>query len=352
MTREISYLEAVGEALEQELSRDASVVVFGEDNIGGTGCAGRLGNAWGPTKGLHEKFPGRILDTPITESAFVGAAVGAAATGLRPVVDLLFVDFAGVCFDQILNQAAKLRYMVGGKARVPLVLRAMWGTGMRRGAQHSQALYPIFAHIPGLKVVVPATPADAKGLMAAAIRDDDPVVFFEHKMLYFSRGEVAEQPYEVPLGAARIVRRGSDCTIVAIGRMVAEAVAAADVLAADGIECEVVDPRTVSPLDTRTLYDSVRRTGRLVVVDEANPRCGVAGDIASSVAEHAFDALRGPVRTVTAPHAPTPFTPTLEDAYAPSAEHISAAVRSTVGWSRPSGIGISSTIAEQEPASL
>ncbi|HEY3609991.1 MAG TPA: alpha-ketoacid dehydrogenase subunit beta [Pseudonocardiaceae bacterium] len=334
MTRIISYLEAVGEALEQELWRDPSVVVFGEDNIGGTGCDGTLGNAWGPTKGLHEKFPGRIFDTPITESAFVGAAVGAAATGLRPVVDLLFVDFAGVCFDQILNQAAKLRYMVGGKARVPLVLRAMWGAGMRRGAQHSQALYPIFAHIPGLKVVVPATPADAKGLMAAAIRDDDPVIFFEHKMLYFTRGEVAEQPYEIPLGQARIVRPGSDCTVVAIGRMVAEAMAAADELATEGIDCEVVDPRTISPLDTATLYDSVRRTGHLVVADEANPRCGVAGDIASLVAENVFDALRGPVRMVTAPHAPTPFTPALEDAYAPTAEHIATAVRATVSWSK------------------
>jgi pyruvate/2-oxoglutarate/acetoin dehydrogenase E1 component len=330
VARVLSYLDAIGEALAQEMRRDPTVVVFGEDNIGGMGTDGKLGNAWGPTKGLHEEFPDQIFDTPITESAFVGAAVGAAATGLRPVADLLFIDFAGVCFDQILNQAAKLRYMVGGKASVPLVLRAMWGAGMRRGAQHSQALYSIFAHIPGLKVAVPSTPADAKGLMIAAIRDNDPVIFFEHKMLYFTHGVVPEEPYEIPLGKARIVREGGDCTIVAIGRMVSEAEKAAEQLAADGVECEIIDPRTVSPLDEETIYASVRRTGHFVVVDESTPRCSVAGDIASLVAENTFDALRGPVRMVTSPHAPTPFSPSLEDAYAPSAERISDAVRSIV----------------------
>lgn len=337
MTRVLSYLEALGEALAQEMRRDPTVVAFGEDNIGGTGCDGTLGNAWGPTQGLHTEFPDQIFDVPITEAAFVGAAVGAAATGLRPVTDLLFVDFAGVCFDQILNQAAKLRYMAAGKARVPLVLRAMYGTGMRRGAQHSQALYPLFAHIPGLKVVLPSTPAEAKGLLTAAIRDDDPVVFFEHKMLYFSRGEVPEEPYAIPLGQARTVREGRDCTVVALGKMVSETEKAAEELAADGVECEIIDPRTVSPLDTETIYASVRRTGHLVVVDEANPRCGVAADIAAQVAEHAFDALRGPVRTVTAPHTPTPFNPALEDAYAPSATQIAAAVRSATGQSADRG---------------
>ena len=274
--------------------------------------------------------PDRILDTPITEAAFVGAAVGAAATGLRPVADLLFVDFAGVCFDQILNQAAKLRYMVGGKASVPLVLRAMYGTGLRRGAQHSQTLYSLFAHIPGLKVVAPATPYDAKGLMIAAIRDDDPVIFFEHKMLYFVPGEVPEESYEIPLGQARIARPGDDCTIVAIGRMVNESLAAAEQLAADGISCEVVDPRTLSPLDETTILDSVRRTGHLVAVDESNPRCSFARDIASIAAEKAFASLRGPVRTVTARHEPTPFSPSLEDAYTPFAEDIVLAVRSAM----------------------
>lgn len=338
MARILSYLEALAEALEQEMRRDPTVVVFGEDTIGGTGCDGTLGHAWGPSKGLHEKFPAQVFDAPITEAAFVGAAVGAAATGLRPVADLLFVDFAGVCFDQVLNQAAKLRYMFGGKARVPMVLRALWGTGMRRGAQHSQALYPIFAHVPGLKVVVPATPADAKGLLVSAIRDDDPVVFFEHKMLYFSRGEVPAEPYAIPLGQARVVREGDDCTIVAIGRMVGQAEQAAVELAEHGIECEIVDPRTISPLDTETLYRSVRRTGHLIVVDEANPRCGTAADIAAQVAENAFSALRGPVRMVTAPHTPTPFSPVLEDAYAPSTKDIVAAVEATVGRPVPSSV--------------
>src|SRR5262245_39802535 len=248
-TRVLSYLEALNEALRLEMEHDPTVVVFGEDNIGGTGCDGTLGHAWGPTRGLHVPFPKQIFDAPITEAAFVGAAVGAAATGLRPVADVLFVDFAGVCFDQILNQAAKLRYMVGGKARVPLVLRMLWGAGMRRGAQHSQALYPIFAHIPGLKVVVPSSPADAKGLLISAIRDDDPVIFFEHKMLYFVPGEVPTEPYAIPLGEAKVVREGGDCTIVAIGRMVGEAMQAAGELAGRGIECEIIDPRTVSPLD-------------------------------------------------------------------------------------------------------
>jgi pyruvate/2-oxoglutarate/acetoin dehydrogenase E1 component len=330
VTRQLTYLKAIGEALEQEMTHDPSVVVFGEDNIGGTGCEGELGNAWGPTQGLHVTHPDRILDTPITEAAFVGAAVGAAATGLRPVADLLFVDFAGVCFDQILNQAAKLRYMVGGKASVPLVLRTMYGTGMRRGAQHSQALYSLFTHIPGLKVVVPATPYDAKGLMIAAIRDDDPVVFFEHKMLYFVPGEVPEEPYEIPLGTARIARPGEHCTIVAVGRMVNESLAAAERLAADGIECEVVDPRTLSPLDTESILASVRHTGHLVVVDESNPRCSFACDVAALAADQAFAALRGPIRTVTAPHAPAPFSPVLEDAYTPSAEQIVLAVRSSL----------------------
>jgi pyruvate/2-oxoglutarate/acetoin dehydrogenase E1 component len=328
--RTLSYLDAIAEALEQEMRRDPSVIVFGEDNIGGMGCEGKLGNAWGPTKGLHEKFPGRVLDAPITESAFVGAAVGAAATGLRPVVDLLFVDFVGVCFDQVLNQAAKLRYMVGGRAKVPAVLRAMWGTGMRRGAQHSQSLFSLFAHVPGLKVVAPSSAADAKGLMISAIRDDDPVMFMEHKLLYFSRGAVPEDPYAIPLGVARTEREGGDCTIVAIGRMVHEAVAAANILAEDGIECAVIDPRTLSPFDAETVYESVERTGHLVVVDESPRQCGMASDIAALVAENRFRALRNHPTTVTGPHAPVPFSPTLEDAYPPNADRIVAAVRSTV----------------------
>jgi acetoin:2,6-dichlorophenolindophenol oxidoreductase subunit beta len=331
VTRAIPYVQAISEALEQEMTADPTVVMFGEDSVGGMGCDGTLGHAWGPTKGLHEKFPGRILDTPITEAAFVGAAVGAAATGLRPVADLLFVDFAGVCFDQLLNQAAKLRYMSGGKAKVPMVVRTLYGTGMRRGAQHSQTLYPLFAHIPGLKVVVPSNPHDAKGLMASAIRDDDPVLFFEHKMLYFIPGPVPAEPYAIPLGEAAVVRPGDHCTVVALGRMVQFAQQAAAELAATGIECEVIDPRTVSPLDTATIYASVEKTGRLVVADEANPRCGLAADIAARVAQDRFDALRGPVRMVTPPHSPQPFSPVLEDAYLPGPGHIVTAVRTALG---------------------
>lgn len=329
--RVLSYLEAINEALAQEMEHDPSVVVFGEDNIGGTGCDGTLGHAWGPTRGLHVKFPDKVFDAPITEAAFVGAAVGAAATGLRPVADLLFVDFAGVCFDQILNQAAKLRYMVGGKAKVPLVLRAMWGTGMRRGAQHSQALYSLFTHIPGLKVIAPSNPVDAKGLMAAAIQDDDPVIFFEHKLLYFgSRGVVPEERYTIPLGVAKTVREGGDVTIVAIGRMVNEAVKAAEVLAEEGIQAEVIDPRTLSPFDFDAVYASVEKTSRLVVVDESNPRCSVATDIAGNVAENRFSSLSAAVRTVTGPHAPVPFSAALEDAFPPNADKIVDAVRSTL----------------------
>jgi pyruvate dehydrogenase E1 component beta subunit len=329
--RVLSYLEALNEALALEMAADPSVVVFGEDNIGGTGCDGTLGHAWGPTRGLHNRFPNQIFDAPITEAAFVGAAVGAAATGLRPVADLLFVDFAGVCFDQILNQAAKLRYMVGGKAAVPLVIRAMWGTGMRRAAQHSQALYSLFTHIPGLKVVAPSNPVDAKGLMAAAIQDDDPVIFFEHKLLYFgSRGVVPEERYTIPLGKASVVREGSDVTIVAIGRMVHEATKAASLLAEEGVEAEVIDPRTLSPFDFDTVYASVEKTSRLVVVDESNPRCSIATDIAGTVAEHRFASLSAAVRTVTGPHAPVPFAASLEDAFPPNADKIADAVRSTL----------------------
>lgn len=335
MTRMIPYIQAVGEGLAQEMQRDPTVIAFGEDSVGGAGCDGPLGHAWGATKGLHEQFPGRILDTPITEAAFVGAAVGAAATGLRPVVDLIFVDFIAVCFDQVVNQAAKLRYMSGGRVRVPLVLRAMYGAGMRRGAQHSQVLYPMLTHVPGLKVAVPSNAHDAKGLLVTAIRDDDPVVFLEHKMLAFVPGDVPTELYAVPFGQAAVVRAGSDVTVVAIGRMVSFATRAADLLAEEGVSCEVIDPRTLSPLDTDTIYASVERTGRLVVVDEANPRCGAAADIAALVAEHRFGALRTAVRTVTPPHSPQPFSPGLEDAYVPGPDDIAAAVRAAVGATAP-----------------
>jgi len=334
VARTISFQQAISEALQQEMRRDPTVVVFGEDIVGGSGSPGEMdawGGVMGVTKGIHGEFPDRILDTPISESAFIGAAVGAAASGLRPVAELMFVDFMGVCFDQIFNQAAKLRYMFGGKAKVPLVIRTMYGAGIRAAAQHSECLYPIFTHIPGLKVVIPSSPYDAKGLLVRAIRDDDPVIFFENKVMYTMEGDVPEELYTIPFGEANVVREGGDVTVVALGRMVSMAEQAAAGLAAEGIECEIVDPRTTSPLDEETIYESVERTGRLVVADEANPRCGIAADVCALVAQNRFGDLKAAPRTVTAPHTPVPFSPLLEDAYVPSAKQIAEAVRATVG---------------------
>jgi pyruvate dehydrogenase E1 component beta subunit len=334
MARTTTFLQAINEALLQEMRRDPSVIVFGEDVVGGSGAAGEI-DAWGgpmgATKGIHAEFPDRILDTPISESAFIGAAVGAAASGLRPVAELMFVDFMGVCFDQIFNQAAKLRYMFGGKTRVPLVIRTTYGAGIRAAAQHSECLYPIFTHIPGLKVAIPSSPYDAKGLLVRAIRDDDPVIFFENKVMYAVEGEVPEDLYTIPFGEANVVREGGDVTLVAIGRMVELAGQAAGELAAEGIECEIVDPRTTSPLDEETIYESVGETGRVVVVDESNPRCSLASDICALVAQNCFGDLKAPPRMVTAPHTPVPFSPALEDLYVPSPAVIAEAVRQTVG---------------------
>ena len=329
-----SYMQAINEAMAQEMERDKTVVVFGEDNVGGTGSPGEMdawGGVMGVTKGLYGKFPNQILDTPISESAFIGAAAGAASSGLRPIAELMFVDFMGVCFDQIFNQAAKFRYMFGGKARVPMVIRTMYGAGIRAASQHSQSLIPIFTHIPGLKVVVPSNPYDAKGLMIASIRDDDPVIFFEHKVLYTMEGDVPDEPYVVPLGEAEIVREGEDVTIVAIGRMVSMAEQAAAALADDGIEVEIVDPRTTSPLDEETIYESVENTGRLVVVDESNPRCSMASDIVSLVSQNCFEHLKAAPRMLTPPHVPPPFSPTLEDLYVPDPEQVANAVREVAG---------------------
>jgi pyruvate dehydrogenase E1 component beta subunit len=326
-----SYRQAINEALAQEMRRDPTVIVMGEDNAGGMGAPGEddaWGGVLGVTKGLMPEFGrGRVLDTPISESAFIGAAAGAAATGLRPVAELMFVDFMGVCFDQIFNQAGKFRYMFGGKAVTPLVVRTMYGAGFRAASQHSQCLYPIFTHVPGLKVVLPSSPYEAKGLMIQAIRDDDPVIFFEHKVMYDEEEEVPDEPYTIPFGEANLTREGEDVTIVALGRMVKFANQVADGLETDGISCTVLDPRTTSPLDTDSILESVEETGRLVVVDEASPRCNVATDIAALVAEQAFGALKAPIRMVTPPHTPVPFAPELEDLYIPSPEKIGAAVR-------------------------
>jgi len=337
MTRTISYRQAINEALDQEMARDETVLLIGEDVAGGTGSLGEMdawGGAEGVTKGLWSKYGDRVMDTPISESAFIGAAIGAATCGMRPVVELMYMDFWGVCSDQIANQAAKFRYMFGGKARTPVVIRTMMGAGQRGAAQHSGTYYSIYTHIPGLKVVVPSSPYDAKGLLIAAIRDDDPVIFCEHKIMYADKGEVPEEPYAIPLGQANVVRLGSDLTIVALSKMVTFAAEAAEALAADGISAEVIDPRTISPLDEATILGSVEKTGRLVVVDEANPRCGMAADISALAAQKAFGALRAPIELVTAPHTPVPFNPMLEDLYIPSPVRITEAARRAVGWSR------------------
>jgi pyruvate dehydrogenase E1 component beta subunit len=337
MARSISYREAINEALGQEMERDSRVVVFGEDNVGGTGAPGDM-DAWGGvlgvTKGLYGRFPGRVMDTPISESAFIGAAIGAATGGLRPVAELMFIDFMGVCFDQIFNQAAKFRYMFGGKAVTPVVIRTMWGAGLRAAAQHSQSLLPVFTHVPGLKVAAPSNPYDAKGLLIQAIRDDDPVIFAEHKMLYDSTGEVPEESYTIPFGEANVIREGSDVTIVAIGRMVGIATEAASELSGAGIEAEIIDPRTTSPLDLDTVLESVESTGRLVVVDESNPRCSLASDIGASVAQEAFGALRAPIQLVTGPHTPVPFADSLEDLFIPDAQKVVGAVKTAVDWKK------------------
>jgi pyruvate dehydrogenase E1 component beta subunit len=330
----ISYQQAIAEALAQEMERDPTVVIMGEDIAGGMGAPGEddaWGGVLGVTKGLYAKFPGRVIDTPISESAYVGAAAGAAAAGLRPIAELMFVDFLGVCLDQIFNQAAKFRYMFGGKAKTPMVIRTMYGAGIRAASQHSQALYPVFTHIPGLKVVLPSNPYDAKGLLIQAIRDDDPVIFLEHKVLYTLEGDVPEESYTIPFGEASVVREGDDVTVVALGRMVQLAEQAADALSGEGISVEIVDPRTTSPLDEDTILESVESTGRLVVVDESGPRCGMAADIVARVAQEAWGELKAPPRMVTPPHTPVPFSPVLEDAYVPTPESIAAAIRETTG---------------------
>ena len=333
MARKISMKTAVNEAIDQEMSRDPSVIMMGEDIVGGAGAQGEddaWGGVLGVTKGLYAKHGDRLLDTPLSESAYVGAAVGAASCGMRPIAELMFIDFAGVCFDQILNQAAKFRYMFGGKAETPLVIRAMVGAGFRAAAQHSQMLTPVFTHVPGLKVVCPSNPYDTKGLLIQSIRDNDPVIFCEHKNLYGLEGEVPEQSYAIPFGEASVVRDGKDVTIVTYGLMVHRALEAAATLEKDKIDVEIIDLRTLSPLDMDTVLDSVERTGRLVCVDEASPRCNIATDIAAQVAQEAFGALKAPIRMVGPPHVPVPFSPTLEDLYIPSATQIADAVRRTM----------------------
>lgn len=332
-TRTMTYQQAINEALRIAMREDPTVILMGEDIAGGAAVDHLINeDAWGGpmgvTKGLVQEFGrGRVLDTPITEAGFIGAAVGAAATGLRPVAELMFVDFFGCCMDQIFDQGAKLRYMFGGKATCPVTIRTQIGAGVSAAGQHSGCHYSVFAHMPGIKCVIPSTPADAKGLLLSAIRDNDLVMFFENKVLYGTKGEVPEGDEGIPLGVADIKRAGDDVTIVALSRMVQQSLAAANILADEGIEVEVIDPRTISPLDETTILESVARTHRLVIVDEDNPRCSAAADIAAMVADKGFDTLDAPIKMVTAPHTPVPFSPPMEAFYVPSPERIADVVR-------------------------
>jgi len=344
-SRELNFGQAINEALRLEMRRDKTIIVMGEDVAGAAGRAHLgLADAWGgplrATRGLIGEFgPERVIDTPIAEMGFVGAAVGAAMTGLRPVVEVMFVDLIGVCYDQIVNQAAKMHYMMGGKVAVPMVIRTAYGTrgdkrsyGGGAAAQHSQTLYAVLAHIPGLKVVVPSTAYNAKGLTISAIRDDGPVMVMEHKFLGLSaKGHVPEEAYTVPIGKCEIVRQGTDVTLVGIGRMTHVCLEAADLLEQDGVDAEVIDVLTINPLDEETIVESLKRTHRLVVADEDTPVCSMARDIAARMADVAFDYLDAPIKTVTAADTPVPFAAVLEAHYTPNADRIVAAAREQIG---------------------
>ena len=323
--RTLTFAGALNEALAQEMRRDPKIFMAGED-------IGQYGGIYGVTKGLFDEFgEKRVRDTPITESVIIGLAVGASAAGLHPVVELMFVDFIGVSMDQLLNQAAKMKYMFGGKATLPLVLRATQGAGHQAAAQHSQCLEAWFMHIPGIKVVVPSTPYDAKGLLTTAMREQNPVVFLEHKFLYGTvEGEVPEESYTIPFGVADVKRKGDDVTVVATMAMVHKALKVADELVKEGISVEVIDPRTLTPLDDATIVDSVKKTHRLVVVTEEVGHAGSSAEIVARVADKAFDYLDAGIKRVTAPFTPVPFSPVLESAFIPSEEKIIAAIREVV----------------------
>lgn len=322
MSRELSYAEAVREALRQEMQADERVFMLGED-------IGVYGGAFGVTDGLLAEFgPERIRDTPISEAAITGCAIGAAVAGLRPVLEIQFSDFITLAMEQLVLQAAKLRYMFGGKARVPMVVRTPGGSGTGAAAQHSESLEAWFAHVPGLKVVAPSTPADAKGLLISSIRDDNPVIFFEHKLLYRTRGPVPEEAVAIPLGLADVKREGADATVVATSGMVTRALEAADRLAQDGVSVEVIDPRTLRPLDTDTILASVRKTGRVVIVYEAVKTLGIGAEIAARIAEsEALYSLQAPIVRLGGQECPIPYNRALERAAVPQQEDIVAAVR-------------------------
>lgn len=319
----LSMAAAIRAALDLAMARDDRVIVIGED----VSVA-----VFGATAGLAERYgSSRVIDTPISESAFLGAAVGAAATGLKPVAELMFCDFLGVGFDAVLNQASKLGFLSGGRLDMPLVIRTTVGAGDSSAAQHSQSLQHIFAAIPGLKVAMPTTPADAMGLTLAAIDEPGPVVLLEHKLLYEREGEVPDPPEPLPLGRARLVREGRDVTLVAMGRMVHVAEEAAERLAKRGMMAEVIDPRSLKPLDERRILKSLRKTGRLVAIDEGAARCGIAADIVALAASKAFSALKSAPQAITPPDRPVPFSPSLERAWLPDAETIADAAYASMG---------------------
>ena len=323
--RALPFVQAIPEALRQCMRDDPDVFLAGED-------VAAYGSVFGITRGLLDEFGSeRVIDTPISEIAIVGLATGAAAVGLRPVVDLMFMDFIGCAMDQLMNQLAKMKYMFGGKARLPVTVMTAAGAGVNLAAQHSQSLEALVCHIPGLKVVMPSNAYDAKGLLIASIRDDDPVVFIQHKLLLGDTSEVPEEAYEVPLGVANVVRTGTDVTVVAHGRMVRESLAAADALAGDGISIEVIDPRTLQPFDLPTVLSSVAKTHRALVVHEAVRFGGIGAEFAAEIAEHGFDDLDAPVVRIGAPFSPVPFSPVLEQAYIPDAARIASEARALVG---------------------
>ena len=324
--REITYAQAINEALRESMQKDDRVVLLGED----IGC---YGGVFQVTAGLQAEFgPERVVDTPISEAGFVGASVGAALTGMRPVTEIMFIDFTTCCMDMIINQMAKMHYMFGGRGTVPMVLRTNIGAGRGTAAQHSQSFHAIYMHIPGLLVVAPSTPYDAKGLMMEAIQNDNPVVFVEHKKLYIEKGPVPEEGYRIPFGQADIKREGKDVTVVATHALVQRSLNAADELAKEGIEVEVIDPRTLVPLDKDTILNSIKKTGRLVVADEGHWTCGAAAEIAATVAEEAIYYLKAPVKRVTSPDTPVPFSPPLEQAFIPDEKYLVPAIRSLMEY--------------------
>jgi pyruvate/2-oxoglutarate/acetoin dehydrogenase E1 component len=322
--RELTYSQALREALIEEMERDPRIIVMGED-------IGLYGGVFKVTEGLLARFgPERVRETPISEAGFVGAAIGMAMTGWRPAVELMFMDFAWVASDQMFNQAAKMRYMSGGRVKVPMVIRTQQGGGRGNGAQHSQSLETIFTHIPGIKVVVPSTPYDAKGLLKSALRDENPIAFIEHKLLYNTKGPVPEEPYTIPLGKAEVKRPGSDVTLVSLSRTVLHSLEAAETVTGEGISVEVIDLRCTVPLDLDAILASVRKTGRLVVAHESHRRLGIGAEIAALVQEHAFDYLDAPIVRVGAMDVPIPVSKPLEDAVLPGPAQIAAGIRRAV----------------------